>query len=419
MTPIFYQTIHRLREAISCELNQTADCGQEIDFLNWMGRAALELIGQGGLGYSFDPLVANTENTFGDALKALMFVYPFHLSYRHFLAARAIAFCLTTPRKLGPPRLRRFLISLVPDVDIQELRQIVDIVADRSKEILDGKRKALEDGDEAVNMQVGEGKDIMSILLRQNMKIEDSEKLPEHELLAQMSTFVFAATDTTSNALARIFDLLAQHQHVQDKLRQEILESCDSEDGTFTDLSYDKLVELPYLDAVCRETLRLYPPVSFVTREAERDIVLPLSEPIQGVDGTPMKEILVPNGTTVIIGIRACNRNKAIWGEDALEWKPDRWLDSVPGSVKEARVPGIYANLMTFLGGGRACIGFKFSQLEMKVVLAVLLHSFKFLPSSKGIVWNFAGISYPTVSPVDKKPSMPMRIEPIFRNVVV
>lgn len=71
-------------------------------------------------------------------------------------------------------------------------------------------------------------------------------------------TFVFAATDTTSNALARIFDLLAQHQHVQDKLRQEILESCDSEDGTFTDLSYDKLVELPYLDAVCRETLRLY-----------------------------------------------------------------------------------------------------------------------------------------------------------------
>ncbi len=42
-----------------------------------MGRAALELIGQGGLGYSFDPLVANTENTFGDALKALMFVYPF------------------------------------------------------------------------------------------------------------------------------------------------------------------------------------------------------------------------------------------------------------------------------------------------------------------------------------------------------
>ncbi|PSR84002.1 hypothetical protein PHLCEN_2v5553 [Hermanssonia centrifuga] len=314
--------------------------------------------------------------------------------------------------KLGPPRLRRFLISLVSDVDIQELRQIVDIVADRSKEILDGKRKALEDGDEAVNMQVGEGKDIMSILcecesistwnlwflegigqekfrqmliytsVRQNMKIEDSEKLPEHELLAQMSTFVFAATDTTSNALARIFDLLAQHQHVQDKLRQEILESCDSEDGTFTDLSYDKLVELPYLDGVCRETLRLYPPVSFVTREAERDIVLPLSEPIQGVDGTPMKEILVPNGTTVIIGIRACNRNKAIWGEDALEWKPDRWLDSVPGFVKEARVPGIYANL-------------------------------------KGIVWNFAGISYPTVSPVDKKPSMPVRIEPILRNVVV
>ncbi len=63
---------------------------------------------------------------------------------------------------------------------------------------------------------------------------------------------MFAATDTTSNALSRILHLLTTHQDVQDKLRAEILEA-----GQGQDIPYDQLVELPYLDAVCRETLRL------------------------------------------------------------------------------------------------------------------------------------------------------------------
>ena len=58
--------------------------------------------------------------------------------------------------------------------------------------------------------------------------------------------------DTTSSALARILSLLAQHQDVQDKLRKEIVEARDGKD-----IPYDKLMGLPLLDAVCRETLRL------------------------------------------------------------------------------------------------------------------------------------------------------------------
>lgn len=91
---------------------------------------------------------------------------------------------------------------------------------------------------------------------------------------------MFAATDTTSNALSRILHLLTTHQDVQDKLRSEILEA-----GQGQDIPYDQLVDLPYLDAVCRETLRLcvtvlelscflliamyyrYSPVPFATRE--------------------------------------------------------------------------------------------------------------------------------------------------------
>lgn len=97
---------------------------------------------------------------------------------------------------------------------------------------------------------------------------------------ALFRTLIFAAMDTTSGALARILHQLAQHPEVQEKLRQEIMDARRSKG----DLPHDELVSLPYLDAVCRETLRLYvahppwhrlpanlcyhsfPPVTFVSR---------------------------------------------------------------------------------------------------------------------------------------------------------
>ena len=65
--------------------------------------------------------------------------------------------------------------------------------------------------------------------------------------------FCFAATDTTSNALGRILHLLSENQDAQDKVRAELMSVA----GDGEDIPYDQLVDLPYLDAVCRETLRL------------------------------------------------------------------------------------------------------------------------------------------------------------------
>ena len=73
--------------------------------------------------------------------------------------------------------------------------------------------------------------------------------------------------------------------------------------------------------------------------------MLPLAEPIRGVDGKVMTEIPIPKGTFFFLNLRACNTNKALWGEDALEWQPERWLKPLPRAVEEARIPGIYANL--------------------------------------------------------------------------
>ncbi|KAF9521480.1 cytochrome P450 [Crepidotus variabilis] len=102
----------------------------------------------------------------------------------------------------------------------------------------------------------------------------------------------------------------------------------------------------------------------------------------------------VPKGTKLCLRVFNCNRNKELWGSDAEDFKPERWLDNLPESVTNSRIPGVYSNLMTFGGGGRSCIGFKFSQLEMKVILSLLICEFRFSPSpDKEIYWNMARIA--------------------------
>jgi len=73
-------------------------------------------------------------------------------------------------------------------------------------------------------------------------------------------------------------------------------------------------------------------------------MVLPLSTPFIDDNGNKQTEILVPNETNIILSVFGINRDPAIWGEDATEWKPERWLSPLPPSVADARIPGIYAN---------------------------------------------------------------------------
>lgn len=78
---------------------------------------------------------------------------------------------------------------------------------------------------------------------------------------------------------------------------------------------------------------------------ARKDMLLPLSKPVIGVDGREVREIMVPNGTQVIISILGSNTDTNLWGADAHEWKPERWLSPLPEKVVEAHMPGIYSHL--------------------------------------------------------------------------
>ena len=167
--------------------------------------------------------------------------------------------------------------------------------------------------------------------------------------------------DTTSSALSHILQILAQKPSIQSDLRAEVRraaayagnqELTDCEFG-----SYDDLMSLPLLDAVLRETLRVHPPVSWIWRVARAPATLPLRNPVTLTDGSKVDTIPVAENQGIIIGIAACQRDVKVWGEDADEWKPERWLvanededgtdEWKRGTVltDETRYPGIYSGM--------------------------------------------------------------------------
>lgn len=398
MIPLFYEVTERLRTTLKAKVK---DGSQEIDVLRWMSRTALELIGQSGMGYSFDNLVDDQPN------------HPYSNSMKRFTLLTGGAFGFFSNQFVFPfavkfnfPRIKRFIVEHTPWKRVQDIKQLTDIMHDTSLHIIQMKKDAMNSSDPTVAKEMLEKKDIISILMRANSEADAADRLTDEEVYGQVSTFVIAGMETTSSAMSRILHLLSINPDVQTRLRNEIREA--QKDGQ---LSYDQLVSLPYLDAVCRETLRVHPPVNFAAiRTARKDMILPLSKPVIGSNGQELVEVMVPNGTNIILSILGSNTNPDIWGDDANEWKPERWLSPLPKTVSDAHMPGIYSHLMTFLGGGRACIGFKFSQLEMKVVLACLLSTFKFEPSkTHKIKWRMTNVAGPFVEGLDsKRPQMPL-----------
>ncbi|OSD00375.1 cytochrome P450 [Trametes coccinea BRFM310] len=379
LTPVFYEVVNRLKDAIKAKVDAGAP---DVDMAQYMGRAALELVGKATLGHSFDPLTEERHDPYAEAVKSFV---PAMSDLSQYLQLYRIL------RPLVPGFLRRPLMDLLPSRRVKRFLNVI---------YPDDDKKA---------------KDLITILLRANAGASEEDMLPEEELVSQLSILVFVATDTSSNALTLILERLAENPHVQDRLRAEILAAKGQSEGG--QIPFDELMSLPYLEAVVRETLRVTAPAPLRLREARADTVLPLSKPIQGKDGSMLESIPVPKGTLVFVAVQASNVCEDLWGPDAREWRPERWLEPLPETVTEAKIPGIYSHLMTFWGGGRSCIGFKFSQLEIKTVLAELLSTFKFEKTDVSVVWNMAEVIHPTVGTDSLRPAYPMKVTLIDSSV--
>jgi cytochrome P450 len=241
LVPIFYGITHQVR-GVLCKI--VSDGPQEINMLHWFSRTALESIGQAGLGYSFENFESETATS--AYARAINDLFP--TIFKITIVRQYLPFLV----RLGPAWFREFCIQFIPSSNLRKVKRIVDIMHNTTVEILAAKKKALMEGDEATIKQIGEGKDILSTLLRANAAANEADRLPESDVLAQLNLFVVGAHDTTANTLARILHLLTLNPDVQTRLRQEVTEAQAK-----GDLTYEELMALPYLDAVMRESIRL------------------------------------------------------------------------------------------------------------------------------------------------------------------
>ncbi|KAH7910533.1 cytochrome P450 [Hygrophoropsis aurantiaca] len=364
LTEVFLAKSIKLRDVLMTVSKDDEGNPKRTDVSSWLSRMTLDVIGLAGFNYEFNSLNADEKkNELNEAFSTM------------FSAGTTVS---VLPMLQGwiPP------LRVIPTDRGRKIAVAQKTMGRIGRELLrDAKASVMaSQGNEkngVIEKSSLQGRDLLSLLVRANMAtdIPENQKLSDEDVLAQVPTFLVAGHETTSTATTWALFSLTQQPEVQAKLREELF-TIDSETP-----SMDELSALPYLDAVVRETLRVHSPVPSTVRIAMKDDILPLDNPFTDKHGQVQTEIKVSKGDPIFIPILAINRSEAIWGPDAKEFKPERW-ESPPESA--SNIPGIWGHLLTFLGGPRACIGYRFSLIEMKALLFTLVRAFEFTLAVSG-----------------------------------
>ncbi|KAJ2914093.1 hypothetical protein MD484_g6313, partial [Candolleomyces efflorescens] len=375
VTPTFYEIAEKLVSVLSNEITVSESAGQMgkgngnrggvLDMSEWLSRVSLEMVGRAVLGYSFDPLDSKVNNPYTSAIKELiptLFSFALVRQFTPFLV------------KLGPASFRRKIVERIPSRRVQKVKEISDVMHQYAGRILKERREQQKEiGLSSEGSSESErGKDIISMLLKANEKAREEERMGDDELTGQMTVLIFGAQDTTSSALSRIIYLLSTHSEVQKAVRAELREAHqrrraqnaegEEEERETGRLDQETIMSLPYLDAVVKETLRMYPPVPFVRRSCVKDTVLPYTPHSEDWTHEQTTSVRVPKGTTIFIGIQGMNRLETVWGDDAKEWKPQRWMNGSKGDAagdkpgsgpykSTVKIPAAFSGMLSFLGG--------------------------------------------------------------------
>ncbi|XP_063621080.1 cytochrome P450 4d2-like isoform X1 [Cydia splendana] len=182
----------------------------------------------------------------------------------------------------------------------------------------------------------------------------ESSQLTDHELAEEAMVISVAGTDTSAVAASFTVLMLSRHPEVQDRVYEEL---CEVLGDSNRDMTAEDLPRLKYLEAVIRETLRLYPPVPIIVRSVEQDTDLPSG-------------LTLVKGVGIVINIWATHRNPRYWGSDADVFRPERFLEPLKHP----------AQFMPFSYGLRNCLGYQYAMMSIKTVLASLFRKYRALP---------------------------------------
>ncbi|KIY46006.1 cytochrome P450, partial [Fistulina hepatica ATCC 64428] len=386
-TKIFAEYALKLRDTWLDELSRTGADSIEVDVVSWFGRLTLDVIGTAGFNYEFNALKGDVSEL-KEAYSTMFKLWPAY-------------------------RLRAF----IPAFRILPMKESAEFVSARETLNHLG-RQFLHDAQVSASRQgeteekTGKARDLLSLLVRANTTsdIHASMRMSDADVISQVPTFILAAHETTSIGITWTLFALTQHLEVQGKLRDELV-NVKTDSPTM-----DELNALPYLDRVVRESLRMYSPVSnTVLRMADVDDVIPLSRPIVDKRGVQRREIRIKRGLNIQIPIQTMNKDPDMWGDDAKEFRPDRWLVPQEGTKT---IPGVWGNQMTFSGGPHSYIGYRFALTEMKIALFVLLRAFNFETTlrEEDLMKKDAMTQQPVLRSAPQSGSqLPLTIRPIVR----
>ncbi|KAH0614630.1 uncharacterized protein H6S33_000266 [Morchella sextelata] len=342
LVPTFWDVSLDLTEKISEIVSASVET-PVIDMSHWFSLATLDIIGLAGFGYKFNAL-ASVKN--GDATSESG--SELSQAYNTIFKTSSVALAMHIARLVFP----NWFLKLLPIKRTQEIKEASEVVKRVSLEIIDAKKL------EIAEKKAVTDRDILSVMLKSGQYDgPDGVEI----MRDQMMTFLAAGHETTATSMTWALYVLSlkENIHIQNRLREEIRDAYPH--GIPEKVSYEQIESLKYLRNVTSEVLRIYPPVRLTARHAAED--------------TTLGDQFIPKGAHIVLVPYAINRSKELWGEDADQFRPDRW--------NEGQGESNYA-FLTFLAGPRGCIGNVFAKLEFKCLLAAMIGKFAFVEAEEG-----------------------------------
>ncbi|KAK0490225.1 cytochrome P450 [Armillaria novae-zelandiae] len=324
LTHVFYDSAHRTSSAWDAIL-EASDGTSTIDVQNWM-----DSIGIAGFSHDFGAIDGKPQIFDSLDLSSGAAFFAFTVIVGSVFPA---VLRLPSKRKGGLAAMNRVFTSIADQLLV----------------------KAKEHGNE-------EDKSVLGLLLKSETEDAGIQIILGYETTSNR-------TDEPRVAQWALIEM-CKNVDIQNKLRTELVQFGN------TDPTWEQLnSSLPYLDAVVHEALRTHPAVSETTRVAAEDDILPLTTPVVTRSGETIDSIFVAKGTHLTTPIRTLNRSEEIWGPDAKEFKPERWLEDSAPRAKEIKG---HRHLLTFVNGPRTCLGKTFALTEFKAALFVIVKNFAF-----------------------------------------
>ena len=230
-----------------------------------------------------------------------------------------------------------------------------DIVDKGSRQISEFVNQIIADRRHNRSISLSSSEDILDRLL----SAVDNEGRPfsDQEIKDQALTFVLAGHETTGNLMTWAMYVLMTNEKLLQVCRDEVDRVLP--DGI--DLTSEHLNELVVCEAILQETLRLYPPAPFVSRQC-------INEHYIGSEGH--RQLRIPQGAEVLVNTYILHRREEYWPR-ANEFDYTRWMrDPLTGLKPKLAHPFCY---LPFAAGPRNCIGQNFALLEGKIILAMLV----------------------------------------------